>query len=198
VRRCPGHVELKAAGCAPERYDHVFFACHSDQALRILRDAMPLEREVLGAIEYQKNEAVLHTDAALMPRARRAWAAWNYHILEPGQDRAALTYNMNILQGLDAPVPFLVTLNNSDAIDPAQIIHRQQFSHPVFTAGALAAQEKQRNINGLGVHGAGRSWFCGAYWRYGFHEDGVVSAMQALEHFHERIGHEQRDIRRAS
>lgn len=198
VRRLPGYVEIRARGRAPAQFDHVFFACHSDQALRLLADPTPLEREVLGAIRYQRNEAILHTDASLMPRRRRAWAAWNYHLLGRSTGRVAVTYNMNILQGLGAPVPFLVTLNHHSAIDPSRIIYRVDYAHPVFTPAAVEAQRKQHRINGLLVNGAGRSWYCGAYWRYGFHEDGVVSALNALEHFNKRIDHEERHLRRVS
>lgn len=191
IRRHPGHVELKARGTEPERFDHVFIATHSDQALAMLADPSHAEREVLGAIEYQENEAVLHTDASLMPKRKLAWAAWNYHILKQRQDRLALTYNMNILQSLDAPVPFCVTLNNTAAIDPGKIIHIDHYEHPVFTPAAVAAQQRHAEING-----AMRTWYCGAYWRYGFHEDGVVSALEALKHFDNRSRHEQRDFRR--
>lgn len=193
IRRRPDYVEVKPRGGEFERFDHVFVATHSDQALAMLEDPSDAEREVLGAIEYQDNEAVLHTDATLMPRRKRAWAAWNYHILRHQQDRVALTYNMNILQSLDAPVPFCVTLNNTAAIDHAKIIHTVNYSHPVFTPGAVAAQQRHEELNG-----ARRTWYCGAYWRYGFHEDGVVSALDALNHFENRSENEQRDIRRAS
>jgi predicted NAD/FAD-binding protein len=201
VRRHPEYIEVKARGCEPNRYDRVFLACHSDQALRLLADPTPQEREVLGAIGYQRNQAVLHTDASLMPRRRRAWAAWNYHL--PGPERqpdgkVTLTYNMNILQRLDAPVEFCVTLNDRDAVDPARIIQTIDYAHPIFTERAIAAQRRHREIDG-----ARRTYFCGAYWRYGFHEDGVVSALDALEHFEEdlpHIGvgrHEQRYLLRA-
>ena len=185
IRRHPGHIEVKARGAEPVRYDRVFMACHSDQALRLLTDPTPQERDVLGAIEYQVNEAVLHTDASLMPRRRRAWAAWNVHVPAAGwqgPDKVALTYNMNILQGLGAPVEFCVTLNDSAAMDPAKIIQSIEYAHPIFTERAVAAQRRQREING-----AHRTYFCGAYWRNGFHEDGVVSALDALEHFYEDL-----------
>ncbi|MDT8319122.1 MAG: FAD-dependent oxidoreductase [Xanthomonadales bacterium] len=205
VRRHAGFVELKARGCEAERYDQVFMACHSDQALALLADPSPQERAVLGAIEYQRNEAVLHTDGSLMPRHRRAWAAWNYHIPASGneadvneaQGRVRLTYNMNILQSLAAPLPFCVTLNHTQAIDPVKIIQVIDYEHPVFTERAVAAQQQQRVING-----ARGTYFCGAYWRYGFHEDGVVSALSALEHFNEDLPgripacHEQRHLSR--
>lgn len=202
IRRHPEHIEVKAHGAEPERYDRVFLACHSDEALRLLADPTPQERTVLGAIGYQLNEAVLHTDHSLMPKRRRAWAAWNYHVPEGPADpegRVALTYNMNILQSLDAPVEFCVTLNHTHAIDPEKIIRTISYSHPVFTEQAVAAQKRHREING-----ARRTYFCGAYWRYGFHEDGVVSALNALEHFREDCaefeyrGHEERYLPRAS
>jgi len=183
IRRQPEFIHVKARGAEPERYDRVFLACHSDQALRLLADPTPQEREVLGAIDYQPNEAVLHTDASLMPRRRRAWAAWNYHVpkgVENPDGKVMLTYNMNILQGLDAPAEFCVTLNNTASIDPDRIIQTIQYTHPIFTERAIAAQRRHREING-----ARRTYFCGAYWRYGFHEDGVVSALNALDHFRE-------------
>ena len=183
VRRHAEHIEVKAKGYPVERFDRVFFACHSDQALKLLADPTPAEQEVLGAIKYQENEAVLHTDHSLMPERRLAWAAWNYHIPKGESDpdgKVALTYNMNILQSLEAPVEFCVTLNYTHAIDPDKIIQTISYSHPVFTEAAVAAQKRHREVNG-----AHRTYFCGAYWRYGFHEDGVVSALSALEHFRE-------------
>jgi predicted NAD/FAD-binding protein len=201
IRRYPDHVEVKAQGCEPESFDRVFMACHSDQALRMLDDPSPRERAVLGAIEYQQNEAVLHTDSSLMPKRRRAWAAWNYTIPDgpPNPDgKVTLTYNMNILQGLQAPVEFCVSLNNTGAIDPDKIIQVIQYSHPIFTERAVNAQRHHRTINGERL-----TYYCGAYWRYGFHEDGVVSALDALAHFEEdleRTGEgrdEERHLRRA-
>jgi predicted NAD/FAD-binding protein len=192
VRRYPTHVMVKARGSEPERFDNVFFACHSDQALRLLADATAAEREVLGAIPYQENEVVLHTDTRLLPRRRRAWAAWNYHVLPAARGRTAVTYNMNILQGIEAPVTFCVTLNRSEAIAPDRILLQLKYDHPVYTAAAVAAQARQEEING-----ARRTYYCGAYWRNGFHEDGVVSALAALEHFHARQSDAQRDLRRA-
>ncbi|MEY2855449.1 MAG: hypothetical protein RL030_2581 [Pseudomonadota bacterium] len=180
IRRQPGSVLVKARGQEVARFDAVFMACHSDQALRLLADPTAAEREVLGAIAYQRNEAVLHSDARLMPRRRLAWACWNYHSLSRGEGPLALTYNMNMLQGLDSPEPLLVTLNHGDAIDPARVILRTTYHHPVFTPAAVAAQARHRELNGY----AG-TYYCGAWWRYGFHEDGVVSALAALEHFGE-------------
>ena len=181
VRRLPDRVMVTALGAEPERFDQIFLACHADQALRLLADATPLEREVVGAFGYQKNEAVLHTDTALLPRARRAWAAWNYHV-EPAQNAATLTYNMNILQNLASRHTFCVTLNRSADIAPGRIIKRLTYEHPLYTPAAVAAQQRQREVNGVN-----RTYYCGAYWRYGFHEDGVVSALQAIEHLRQRL-----------
>ena len=181
VRRLPGHVSIKPQWGDAERFDRVFFACHSDQALQLLADATPAERNILGAIPYQQNDVVLHTDTSVLPQRKLAWAAWNYHLSEHDQDRVAVTYNMNILQNLQTTTPLLVSLNMSTAIAPAKIIKRLSYDHPVYTRDGVAAQARQAEING-----ADRTYFCGAYWRNGFHEDGVVSALQALEHFKER------------
>jgi predicted NAD/FAD-binding protein len=192
IRRQATHVEISSARYGVERFDRVFIACHSDQALAMLRDASPLEREILGAIPYQRNDVVLHTDTSLLPRRRLAWSAWNYHRLADDNAGVAVTYNMNLLQGLQTQRTFLVTLNNSAAIDPDRIITRLSYDHPVFTRAGCAAQQRQAEINGVN-----RSYFCGAYWRYGFHEDGVVSALNALTHFREQDGEQQLPLRRA-
>ena len=199
IRRHAGFVEVKAAGSEPEFFDRVFMACHSDQALALLADPSRDERRVLGAIKYQPNEAILHTDESLMPQRRLAWAAWNYQLPREPSAAVTLTYNMNILQGLRAPVPFCVTLNNREAIDPSRVIASFDYAHPQFTGETLEAQKHHRVING--EHG---TYYCGAYWRHGFHEDGVVSALNALKHFEEDLSsrgerqHEQRYLRRAS
>ena len=190
VSRSENGVMITAAGSEAERFDAVFFACHSDQALALLTDATAEEREILGQFEYQDNEAVLHTDASLMPRRRKAWAAWNYHLPESTTDRVPVTYNMNILQGLDTKRQYCVTLNNDSGIDSSKIIRRIQYQHPIFSIGTLAAQSRQSEIN------SGRTFYCGAYWRNGFHEDGVVSALNAVGHFEER--HAELHLRRAS
>lgn len=193
VRRDPAYVELKPRGSEPERYDYLFLACHSDQALAMLQDPTPLEREVLGAIPYQANDVVLHTDRRLLPRRPLAWAAWNYHLPRNPGEAVAVTYNMNILQSLDSRRPFLVTLNRSRDIDPAAILGRYRYHHPVFTPAAVAAQQRQAEINGLR-----RSFYLGAYWGYGFHEDGVNSAAAACAHFDQRIRDGKLHLRRAS
>jgi len=179
IRRFATHVEVRPRGLDAERFDTVFLACHSDQALRLLTDPSRSEREVLGAIPYQVNDVVLHTDTRLLPHRRRAWAAWNYHLPAEPQDRVALTYNMSILERIPSSMPLLVTLNRTEAIDPARIIKRLSYQHPVFTADGVAAQARQGEVSG-----ARRTYYCGAYWGNGFHEDGVVSALDALAHFH--------------
>lgn len=193
IRRFTGYVEVKVTGQEIEKFDQVFMACHGDQAFQLLADPSTSEEQVLGKFEYQPNEAILHTDQSLMPRRRRAWAAWNYHIPAYSQERVAVTYNMNILQGLKAPATFCVTLNHALAIRPEKIIGRFQYSHPVFTRESIEAQKRHAEINGIY-----RTYYCGAYWRNGFHEDGVVSALNALKHFEERVENEKRNILRAS
>jgi predicted NAD/FAD-binding protein len=192
IRRTDDYVEVHSATGGSERFDYVFVACHSDQALSLLQDASPMEREVLGAIQYQSNEAILHTDASLMPRKRCAWSAWNYHIPRDSARHVAVTYNMNILQGLKANKQYLVTLNNDRHIDPGKVIRTVQYEHPVYSRESVAAQRRQSEIN------EDRTFFCGAYWRNGFHEDGVVSALSALGHFEERLSNGQLHLRRAS
>ena len=192
IRRREDAVELVSADGSLETFDSVFIACHSDQALQILCDPTPLEAEVLGAIRYQDNEAVLHTDDSLMPQRRRAWAAWNYHVADVEQRHVSVTYHMNTLQSLDARRDYLVTLNNSQRIDPEKVIRSVQYTHPVYTLETVAAQRRQPEIN------CDRTFFCGAYWRNGFHEDGVVSAQDAVRHFEERHSHGKLYLRRAS
>lgn len=167
-------VTVHPARGEPERFDAVVLACHSDQALRLLDAPSPAEREILGAIPYQENEAILHTDASILPRAKLAWAAWNYHIPKEARNRVAVTYNMNILQGLNAPETFCVSLNYADAIDPARILERIVYHHPVYTPAGIAAQARHGEISG-----ADRTYYCGAYWGFGFHEDGVKSGLRA-------------------
>ena len=183
VRRDAAGVLLRTARGDVERFDHVFFACHSDQALRILEDPTPAEREVLGAFPYQANEAVLHTDVRMLPRLPLARAAWNYHLLPDTSGPVALTYDMNILQTLTAPEVFMVTLNRGGDIDPAKVIGTYSYDHPVYTPAAVAAQHRRAEVSGLN-----HTYYCGAYWRYGFHEDGVVSALWALEDFERATG----------
>jgi uncharacterized protein len=180
VRRDAAGVTVRSPQYGAERFDRVVFACHSDQALRILEDASDDERSILGAFPYQQNRAVLHTDERLLPRAPLARAAWNFHLLENrdnrDRDRVALTYDMNVLQSLDAPVRFLVTLNREPDIDASKVLRTIDYHHPVYLPSGVAAQKRRTEISGVN-----RTAYCGAYWRYGFHEDGVVSAERALE-----------------
>ncbi|TQV80073.1 FAD-dependent oxidoreductase [Exilibacterium tricleocarpae] len=163
-------------GPRTESYDHVVMACHSDQALQLLGDASAAEQRLLGAIPYQDNEVILHTDTTLLPRRRSTWSSWNYLLTDYRQERPVLTYNMNILQGLDHPTTFCVTLNQTAAIDPAKILGHFNYAHPVFNLDGIAAQQRWGDINGVN-----RTWFCGAYWGNGFHEDGVSSALRVAE-----------------
>jgi predicted NAD/FAD-binding protein len=190
IRHSSG-VEIVTERFGREWYDAVFLACHSDQALALLDEPTAVEQEVLGAIRYQDNEAVLHTDAGVLPKRRRAWAAWNYHIPEDPHRHVAVTYNMNMLQGLDCDEQYCVTLNNDRRVDPAKVIRRIQYQHPVYSRDAVAAQLRQAEVN------ADRTYFCGAYWRNGFHEDGVVSALNAIAHFEERQSRGELHLRRA-
>jgi uncharacterized protein len=165
-----------------ERFDEVVIATHSDQALALLADAGDREQEILGALPYQRNEAVLHSDARMLPRRRRAWASWNYHLLEQPRDRATVTYHMNRLQSLQADRELCVTLNRTEAIDPAKVIRVIPYAHPVFTDGGIRAQARREEISGHN-----HTHYCGAYWGWGFHEDGVVSALAVGEHFGVRL-----------
>ncbi|MBI3356138.1 MAG: FAD-dependent oxidoreductase, partial [Nitrospirae bacterium] len=158
--------------------DHVILATHSNQALAILADPSPTEKDILGAIHYQENEAVLHTDRSLLPRRKLAWAAWNYHLLPAQPDRAVVTYHMNRLQTLIAPQEFCVTLNHTEAIDPEKILRCIIYHHPVYSPESVAAQKRHGEISGVN-----RTSYCGAYWGFGFHEDGVKSALAACRPF---------------
>ena len=155
-----------------EAFDQVVLACHSDQALALLADASDNEQAILGAIGYQPNEVVLHTDASLLPRRRKAWAAWNAFVPGDADAPCTVSYCMNLLQGLDAPEPLVVTLNRSEAVDPARVLRRLAYQHPVYTPQSVAAQRRRAVIQGQN-----RTWFAGAYWGWGFHEDGMRSAV---------------------
>ncbi len=192
IARTDGGVVVTSATGGREFYDSAFVACHSDEALALLDDPTAAEEAVLGAIRYQANEAVLHRDTSVLPRKRRAWSSWNYFVPEDRGRRMSVSYNMNILQGLDAEHTYVVTLNDTDRIDPSQILHKVHYDHPVFTLDTIAAQQRQAEIN------SDRTFYCGAYWRNGFHEDGVVSALDAVRHFEERLEREELYIRRAS
>ncbi len=187
IVRYEDHVEIHTQKHGIEIFDYVFIASHSDQALNLLQHPSAQEHATLSAIQYQKNEAVLHTDRSLLPIRKKAWASWNYHIPKDKRSDVALTYNMNILQGISSDNTYCVTLNYSDQIDKKKIIKTIDYHHPVFTPDSIIAQENHRLINGTS-----RTYYCGAYWRNGFHEDGVVSAINALSHFKQDISHEEK------
>jgi predicted NAD/FAD-binding protein len=191
IQRQPHQVIVRLKSGSVESFDQVFIACHSDQALKLLSDPSHEEREILGAIPYQANEALLHTDERLMPRRRLARAAWNYHLPIEQYERVTVTYNMNVLQSLDAPAQFLLTLNRSADVDPDRVLGSYVYHHPVYTTAAVAAQKRRHEING-----SRRTYYCGAYWSYGFHEDGVKSALVSLEEFQRRQAYEQSHLQR--
>ncbi len=173
ITREPDHILLTPRRGEAERYDRVVIATHSDQALRMLSNATDREHELLGSIPYQRNDVVLHTDRSLLPRRRAAWASWNYH-LDAGGGASKVTYHMNRLQSLSADRELCVTLNLGDRIDPDAILGRWNYEHPVYTTAGVAAQRRRAEIDGTD-----RIHYCGAYWGWGFHEDGVLSAMTA-------------------
>ncbi|HEV7481595.1 MAG TPA: FAD-dependent oxidoreductase [Solirubrobacterales bacterium] len=176
IERLPGGVRVEAEGCEAEELDQVVIATHSDQALAMLADPSEPEREVLGSIPFQRNEAVLHTDKTMLPRRRTAWSSWNFHLAAEPRAGSTVTYWMNSLQRLRAKREYLVTLNRGDEIDPEKVLRRFEYDHPVYTAEGVAAQGRHAEISGVR-----RTHYCGAYWGWGFHEDGVVSALRACE-----------------
>lgn len=171
VRRFADRVEISLPDGQVEVFDQVIFACHSDQALALLADASLAEQQVLGGIGYQMNEVVLHTDTRILPKRKAAWAAWNYQLGASSTERATLSYNMNILQGLTDVPTFVVTLNDSQNLDPTKILRTFHYAHPVYNHQTMLSQQRRPEINGVN-----RSFYCGAYWYNGFHEDGVRSA----------------------
>ncbi|MCU0572817.1 MAG: FAD-dependent oxidoreductase [Syntrophobacteraceae bacterium] len=178
IRRYPDRVEVRSRGGGVEQFDRVVIASHSDQALAMLEDPSDAERRILDAIPYQENLASLHTDASILPRRRAAWASWNYHIPRTGPGRVSVTYNMNMLQGLDCADNFCVSLNSARPIRPDKVIESMVYHHPVYTPRGFVMQEGHDAVNGVN-----RTYFCGAYWGYGFHEDGVNSALRVCRHF---------------
>lgn len=172
IERRKGCVRVVDSRGRSGRFDHAILACHADQALEILKDPSPRESEILLAFPYQPNEAVLHTDPEPLPRRRRAWASWNYRVRAESTRRATVTYNMNRLQGLPSDTLFNLTLNDHTGIDPRRVLRRIRFEHPVFTTARSAMQARHPELIA-----ARRTSFCGAYWGYGFHEDGVRSAL---------------------
>lgn len=175
VRREPGRVVIRTAARGEESFDAVVFACHSDQALRLLQDPSSAEQGVLGAIPYQRNIATLHSDVRLLPPERAAWSSWNARIPRHSNGQCNVSYWMNLLQNIQCRTPLIVTLNAEDQIDRSKVWAEREYHHPVYTRESLAAQQRRSEINGVN-----RSWFCGAYWGWGFHEDGVRSALDVV------------------
>jgi predicted NAD/FAD-binding protein len=173
IRRCSDTVHVRSADGSDRSFDQVILACHADQALALLADPSPSELEILGDIPYTENEAVLHTDWRLLPPARRAWAAWNYSIPAKHNEPAAVTYNHNILQNFATRDPICVTLNRTRAVAPERIIRRIRYHHPRYSHRAFSAQKRHGEISAVR-----RTHYCGAYWGWGFHEDGVNSALR--------------------
>lgn len=174
-RPAVGGVEVQSLA-GSERFDQAVLACHSDQALALLAQPSPAEKEVLGAINYQSNDTVLHTDTRLLPRRRSAWSAWNALVPRDRDDACTVTYCMNLLQSIQAPETFCVSLNCTYRIDPAKILRRLTYSHPEYTHASVAAQRRKDDIQGID-----RLWYAGAYWGWGFHEDGMRSAVALAE-----------------
>lgn len=156
--------------------DQVVLACHADQALALIQSPTDAERSVLGAFEYQPNETVLHTDVGRLPVNRRAWASWNVRRDRTAPETAGISYYMNSLQGIAGKTPYIVSLNQSDRIDPESVLVRRNYRHPVYTPRSRAAQQRIAEINGVD-----RLWYCGACWGWGFHEDAVRSAARILD-----------------
>ncbi|WP_369959920.1 NAD(P)/FAD-dependent oxidoreductase [Pseudomonas benzenivorans] len=181
IERDEAGVTLHSAA-GTERFDKVVLACHSDQALALLAQPSQAEREILGALPYADNDVVLHTDTRLLPRRRLAWASWNYRLGGPSEQAAAVTYNMNILQGIHSDTTFCVSLNQTAAIDPDKILGRYRYAHPQYSLAGMAAQARWQEL--LGTR---HSYYCGAYWANGFHEDGVVSALRVAHAFGEAL-----------
>ncbi|MCU1761343.1 FAD-dependent oxidoreductase [Pseudomonas sp. 14P_8.1_Bac3] len=179
-REKDGVVIHSAAG--RERFDKVIFACHSDQALKLLADPSAAEQSILAALPYADNEVVLHTDTRLLPSRTLAWASWNYRLGAAGNTRAAVTYDMNILQGLQSDTTFCVSLNQSAGISPSKVLRKFTYAHPQYSLTAVAAQARWEELNG-----AQHTFYCGAYWANGFHEDGVVSALRVAQSFGETL-----------
>ncbi|MFH0342924.1 MAG: NAD(P)/FAD-dependent oxidoreductase [Chromatiales bacterium] len=171
VRRDAAGVEIENEA-GHERFDQIVLACHSDQALALLADASEREKAILGAIPYQENDTVLHTDARLLPTRRKAWAAWNAYVPRDLSEPCTVSYCLNLLQGIQSPEPFVVTLNRTGAIDPDKVLRRMRYHHPAYTHASVAAQARKAEIQGMR-----RTWFAGAYWGWGFHEDGIRSAV---------------------
>ena len=183
VRRLPGGVEVSLQHGESERFDSVVLAVHSDQALRMLADPRPEESAILGDIEYQTNDCVLHTDERLLPSSQRAWSSWNYRVPDQPQQRVSVTYNMNLLQSLASDDTYCVTLNGNGSVAGDRVIAEMTYHHPRYTLASLSAQSRHAEISGVSD-----TYYCGAYWGFGFHEDGVNSAIAVAAQFGKSAG----------
>jgi len=174
IKRTKEKVTLRTENFVSD-YDRVIIATHSDQALKLLENPTEREAEILGSMKYTSNKVVVHTDESLMPERKLAWASWNYN-LNADEEKASLTYYMNLLQNLEIDRSIFVTLNDPDTIDPSKILARRDYEHPFYDAGMIASQKRHSEISG-----ENRTHFVGAYWGNGFHEDGVTSAIRAYK-----------------
>ena len=171
-------VKFGSNGLEKENFDSIIFACHSNQSLAMLDSPSKQEEEVLSAIKYQRNDALLHFDDSILPKRKNAWSSWNYLLDEDPNRAVALTYNMNILQSLKSDRTFCVSLNSGDLIDRSKVIKHLNYEHPLFTLSSVDAQGRKHEISGKN-----NTYYCGAYWRNGFHEDGVISALDVCKDF---------------
>ena len=183
VSRLDNGIEIETANSKkPLMFDAVVFATHSDQALGMLKDPTEKEKDILSSIPYQKNEVLLHTDSSVLPKRKLAWASWNYQLDSNPESPVVLTYNMNILQSLDCDETFCVTLNDHQSVDKSKVLKKIIYHHPLFTVKGIEAQKRKLEISGVN-----NTYYCGAYWHNGFHEDGVASAIEVCKHFGEQI-----------
>ena len=183
VSRLDNGIEIETANSKkPLMFDAVVFATHSDQALGMLKDPTEKEKDILSSIPYQKNEVLLHTDSSVLPKRKLAWASWNYQLDSNPESPVVLTYNMNILQSLDCDETFCVTLNDHQSVDKSKVLKKITYHHPLFTVKGIEAQKRKLEISGVN-----NTYYCGAYWHNGFHEDGVASAIEVCKNFGEQI-----------
>ena len=183
VSRLDNGIEIETANSKkPLMFDAVVFATHSDQALGMLKDPTEKEKDILSSIPYQKNEVLLHTDSSVLPKRKLAWASWNYQLDSNPESPVVLTYNMNILQSLDCDETFCVTLNDHQSVDKSKVLKKITYHHPLFTVKGIEAQKRKLEISGVN-----NTYYCGAYWHNGFHEDVVASAIEVCKHFGEQI-----------
>ena len=178
ITRSDNKVQLHFNQDPSESFDDVVIACHSDEALALLNDATEDETAILSAMPYSENSVILHTDKTLLPKREKAWASWNYQLSQDSSKAASVTYNMNILQGIESENTFCVTLNQKEDIDPNSILREFTYHHPIFSSESIQAQQQRDQICGIN-----QTHFAGAYWHSGFHEDGVRSAVEVAKRF---------------